>query len=174
MNMLGLDLQASAPSGTSLQVTGTANTDEVSLAVANIQVSQKIDTDLGAFVVTPKYNVPSKKADLKLSYGRDDTFVTINANTDKQKVTVSQAIGDGNVLSPSFSSDGDVELEYTRSIGTGALTASYKPDSHVGLTYEDGPWVASLRTPLDGIYKLSKDVKFGVRRSIDVTTLGSP
>ena len=172
MNKWGLDLQASA-SSTTLQVTGSLQTDEPSVSFGTVKVTQKVDTSLGAFTITPKYNLGTQSGDVKLTYGRDDTTVTIEGDMDGQKVTVSQAIGDANVLSPSITSTGDVELEYSRSIGSGSLTAAYKPDSHARLTYEDGPWVATLTAPVDGVYKVSAAPKLNVRRSIDVTTLGN-
>lgn len=170
MSNLGLDLQASSgSSGTSLQVTGNADVDSLNLSVGTIKVSQKIETEIGKFTVTPKYNVGSGKADVKLVYGRDDTVITLDADLDKQKLTVSQAIGDANVITPSITSDGEVELEYSRSIGTGSLTAGYKPDSYVGLKFEDGPLVASIRCGVEGYYKPEGNPVFSVRRKVDVT-----
>uniref|UniRef100_A0A7S3PD84 Uncharacterized protein n=2 Tax=Amphora coffeiformis TaxID=265554 RepID=A0A7S3PD84_9STRA len=169
---LGLDLQAAAPSGTTLQVTAVADTASPSVTVGNVKVTQKIQTDAGDFVIAPKYNVGSGATDVSLSYGRDDTKVTIDANMDKQKITLSQGMGENNLIKPSITSEGDVELSYTRTIGPGALTANYKPDSHASLIYEDGPWVATVTAPIDGFYKPSESVKFNIRRSVDVTTLG--
>ena len=170
---LGLDLQAAAPSGTTLQVTAVADTETPSVTFGNVKVTQKIQTDAGDFVIAPKYNLASSSADVSISYGRDDTKVTIDANMDKQKITVSQGIGENNMIKPSVTSEGDVELSYTRTIGPGALTAAYKPDSHASLSYEDGPWVATVTAPIDGFYKPSEKVKFNVRRSVDVTSLGT-
>lgn len=175
MNKWGLDLQASADGiggGTTLQVTGDLETKEPSVTLADVKVTQKVEMSLGAFVISPKYNVGSQTADVRLGYGRGDTTVTIDANADRQKLTVSQAIGDANVVTPCITTDGDVELGYTRSIGPGALTAAYKPDAHAKLIYDCGPWVGTVTAPLDGMYKFSSDVKFNIRRSIDVTTLG--
>jgi len=170
---LGLDLQAVAPSGTTVQLTAVADTETPSVMVGNIKVTQKIKTDAGDFVIAPKYNLASSSADVSFSYGRDDTRVTIDANLDKQKITVSQVVGENNMITPSVTSEGDVELSYTRTIGPGALTAAYKPDSHASLTYEDGPWVATVTAPIDGLYKPSEKVKFNIRRSVDVTALGN-
>ena len=172
MSALGLDLQAAAPSGTTLQVTGVANTETPSLTVGNIKVTQKIKTDVGDFIVAPMYNLGSSTADVSLAYGRDDTSVKIDVNMDKQKITVSQGIGENNVIKPSITSEGDVELAYTRTVGSGSVTAAYKPDSHASVTYEDGPWVATVTAPIDGFYKPTDSVKFNVRRAVDVTTLG--
>lgn len=172
MNKFSLDLQAAAPtSGTAFQLTGTADSEDLTASPGTIKVTQKIDAgDVGKFTVVPKYNFGSSKADVKVSFARDDTVVTVDADLDKQKLTLSQAIGDNNVIVPSITSDGDVELEYTRSIGTGALTAGYKPDSYVGLTYEDGPWSATVTAPITGLYKpTGVKPSFSIRRSVDVT-----
>ena len=174
LTTFGLDLQASAPTGTSLQVTAVADTEKPSLTIGNVKLTQKIKTDFGAFTVIPKYNVPSSKADVRVSYGRDDTIVTIDATADKQKITVSQAIGD-DIVSPTFSTDGDVEFAYSRSVGPGTLTTTYKPDAYLGFTYEDGPWTATLQAPVEGVYKVNtQGAKFSVRTSVDVTSLGVP
>jgi hypothetical protein len=168
-NLLGLNLQAAAPSGTVVQLTGSTDTEKGTFSAGNVKVTQSVDTGMGKFVITPTYSVKGKTGDVKLSYGVADTVLTIDANLDKQKITVSQMIGDNNLVEPSFSTDGDVEFEYRRSIGQGALTAAYKPDAYVGVSYEDGPWVATFRAPISGLYKPTDGVKVNIRRAVDVT-----
>lgn len=172
LNKLGVDLQAaSASSGTVVQVTGTARTDDLSVSPGTIKVTQTIDmAGVGKFTLVPTYSVASRKTDVKVSYGGDDTVVTIDGNVNFQRVTVSQAFGNNNYIAPSITSDGDICLDYTRSVGTGALTASYKPDDSLALTFEDGPWVATVRAPMSGYYEPSLDsATFSVRRSVDIT-----
>ena len=172
LNTLGLNVQATAPSGTTMQVAGVAKTDKPSVSIGNVQVTQTVDTNVGTFAITPKYNLDSGSANVKLAYGRDDTSVTIDANADSQKVTVSQAFGGKNLLTPSITSDGDVEVQYKRSIGSGAATVAVKPGSHVGVTYEDGPWVATVTADLDGLAPVRRTPYFSVRRAVDVTAFG--
>lgn len=173
LSLVDLNLQATAPStGTSVQLTGVVNVESLKMAVDNVRVSQQLNTEYGSFTVAPKYSVSSSAADVKVSYGREDTIVTLDATKDNQKVTVSQVIGD-NMVSPSVASNGDVELSYSRSFGQGSLTTTYKPNSHVGLTYEEGSWAARVTAPLEGLYKVHTDhAKFVLRTSVDVTTLG--
>lgn len=166
-NLLGLDLQAAAPSGTVLQVTGS--TEKGAFSAGHVKVTQSVDTGMGKFVITPTYSVKGKSGDVKLSYGLADTVLTVDATLDTQKITVSHMIGDKNLVEPSLSTDGDFEFEYRRSIGQGALTAAYKPDAYVGVSYEDGPWVATFRAPISGLYKPTDGVKVNIRRAVDVT-----
>lgn len=165
----GVDLQAATPSGTTFQLTGVANPEVRSMSLDNIQVTQKFETNAGKFILAPRYNVASSAADVSLVYGRDDTTVKIDANMDKQKFTISQGFGDNNSVSPSFTSDGDIELSYSRTFGSGALTAAYKPDANVKLTYEDGPWVATVTAPIDGLYTPTATPKLSIRKSLDMT-----
>jgi hypothetical protein len=168
MNSLDLDLRADSGS-TALQVTGNANAENIDVQVGSLKVSQKIDALGGSWVVSPRYNVQAKKADVTVAYGFQDTVVSIDANLDRQKVTIRQNIGDMNQVAPSFTTDGKVELEYRRSVLTGTVTTTVKPDEFVGVVWQDGPWQANVKAPLDGgLAGLKGGVQVNIRRVVDV------
>jgi hypothetical protein len=168
MNSLDLDIRADSGS-TALQVTGNANAENIDMQVGSVKVSQKIDALGGSWVLSPRYNVQAKKADVTVAYGFQDTVVSIDANLDKQKVTIRQNIGDMNQVAPSITTDGKVELEYRRSVLTGTVTTTVKPDEFVGVVWQDGPWQANVKAPLDGgIAGLRSGVQVNIRRVVDV------
>jgi hypothetical protein len=168
MNSIDLDLRADSGS-TALQVTGNANAENVDVQVGSVKLSQKIDALGGSWVLSPRYNVQAKKGDVTVAYGFQDTIVSIDANLDKQKVTIRQNIGDANQVAPSVSTDGKVELEYRRNVLTGTVTTTVKPNEFVGVQWNDGPWQANVKAPLDGGFGSLKDgVQFNIRRIVDV------
>ena len=161
-----LQLQANSPS-TALQVQGSLNAEVNELSVSSLKVSQKVDGLGGTWTFIPRYNVPANKADITVAYGFQDTVIAIDADMKKQKVTVSQQIGTDNQISPSVTTDGDVELEFRRNIMNGALTTSFKPNSHVSFRWEDGPWVADFKAPMEGL-SFPEGVKMNVRRAFEI------
>lgn len=168
----GIDLQASRKS-TSIQITGSANIQkDAKTAVAEVQ-SVKLSQSMvdpfvgGRLTVTPRYNVAKKQGAVTTSYGLASTYVTVDATLDKQKVSVSQVLQGGRgVLKPSIDTNGILEVQYSRPLAAGSLTANYKHANALGLKYEKGPWVASLVTP--AVEKLAsstlEDLKFNIRR----------
>lgn len=170
LNSIDLDLRADSSSGsTALQLTGNANAENIDIQVGTLKVSQKIDALGGSWVLSPRYNVQAKKGDVTIAYGFQDTVVSIDANMDKQKVTIRQNIGDMNQVAPSFSTDGKAELEFRRSVSTGTVTTTVKPNESVGVLWQDGPWQANLKAPLDSGFRGLKDgVNVNIRRIVDV------
>jgi hypothetical protein len=169
MNTVGVDLRADS-GATTLQVTGIANSnaDESSMQVGSVKVSQKLNALGGSWVLSPRYNVRANKGDVTIAYGIQDTVVSIVADLKKSKVTIRQNIGDNNQVAPSITTDGKVELEYRRSVLTGTVTTTVKPDV-LGVQWQDGPWQANMKAPLDGGFSGLKDrTQFSVRRVVDV------
>jgi hypothetical protein len=168
MNSIDIDLRADSGS-TALQVTGNANAENVDVQVGSVKLSQKIDALGGSWVLSPRYNVQAKKGDVTVAYGFQDTIVSIDANLDKQKVTIRQNIGGANQVAPSVSTDGKVELEYRRNVLTGTVTTTVKPNEFVGVVWKDGPWQANMKAPLDGgLAGLKDGVQMNIRRIVDV------
>jgi hypothetical protein len=168
MNSIDLDLRADSGS-TALQMTGNANAEYKDVQVGSLKVSQKIDALGGIWVLSPRYNVQAKKGDVTVAYGFQDTVVSIDANLDKQKVTIRQNIGENNQVAPSITSDGKAELEYRRSVLTGTVTTTVKPNEFVGIQWQDGPWQANMKAPLDGgIAGLKDRIQVNIRRIVDV------
>jgi hypothetical protein len=168
LNSIDLDLRADSGS-TALQVTGNANAENVDVQIGSVKLSQKIDALGGSWVLSPRYNVQAKRGDVTVAYGFQDTIVSIDANLDKQKVTIRQNIGDATQVAPSISTDGKVELEYRRNVLTGTVTTTVKPNESVGVQWKDGPWQANMKAPLDGgLAGLKDGVQMNIRRIVDV------
>lgn len=171
LNVVGIDLRADCGS-TALQVTGSATNaaDAVEVQVGTVKVSQKVDALGGSWTLVPRYNVVSNKGDLMVAYGFEDTVVTVDTNLNKSKVTVRRNIGDNNQVAPSISTAGDVELEYRRAVLTGTVTTKVNADT-VGVSWQDGPWQANVKAPLDGgLDGLRDGAQFSFRRLVDVPT----
>lgn len=162
-----LDLKAVGDTST-LQVKGGVNTVSPVASVSELKVTQEVSGLGGYWAVTPRYNVPARRADVRVVYGLDDTRISLDATGDQQKLTVSRLLGNDVVVSPSVTTKGDIELEYRRNLATGSLAAQYKPNDSLTLLWEDGPWQAILRAPMKGAYKLQEGIKVNIRRDVDL------
>lgn len=165
-----IDVEAEGgPTDCKLRAQGSVDTSAQTGELREVGLSQSFDAPGGNMAVSPSYNLASKKADVVLAYENQDTdtTVTIAADMDSQRVTVSQRIDDDNEISPSITSDGDIELQYKRIMGDGVMTANYKPNDSTSVKYEEGPWVASANFPMDGYYQLGGP-SLNIKRSIKV------
>jgi hypothetical protein len=191
---LSVDLRATKDSA-SLQVTGSITVEEqtkattskskskiqqarqASFEVQSVKLSQSIRDPLvgGRLSVTPRYNILKNEADITTSYGLAGTFVTLDANAEKRKLSIRQEILGGSIK-PSLDTNGKVEVQFTRPFGGaagGSLTASYKHDDSVGLMYEQGSLVATVvAPPVQQLISLSckpQDLKFSIRKAVYLT-----
>lgn len=190
---LSVDLRATKDSA-SLQVTGSVTVEDepskatkqskstskirpsrqASFEVQSVKLSQTIRDPLvgGRLTVTPRYNIVKDKADITTSYGLAGTFLTLDATADTQKLSIRQEILGGSIK-PSLDTNGRVEVQYTRPIASGSLTASYKHDDSLGLMYEQGSLVATVvAPPVQDLISLSckpQDVKFSIRKAVYLT-----
>lgn len=110
----------------------------------------------GDLSVYPRFNLVKRKVDVRVEYQHEKTRLQIDADMDSQRITLAQRLDDRNSISPSISSNGEMELVCRRVIGNGAMTASYTPSKSTSIKYEDGPWVASADIPMDGYYKFNR------------------
>jgi hypothetical protein len=162
LNQMAVDLQLSGgPAGTAIQLKGSANAADRSGSVSSVKVTQKVDGLGGSWTVAPRYNLDSGKGDVKVAYGIAGATVTVDAAGDSQKVTVSKQFGEKNRIAPSISTQGDVELEYSRSIASGSLTTTIKPNKSVNVNWQDGSWAVNLNAPVEGI-EFKKGAKVSV------------
>jgi hypothetical protein len=152
LNQMAVDLQLSGgPANTGIQLKGSANGAARSGTVSSVKLTQSVDGLGGAWTVIPQYNLDSGKGDVKVAYGIAGATVTVDAAGDSQKVTVSKQFGEKNRIAPSISTKGDVELEYSRSIASGSLTTTIKPNNSINVKWQDGNWAANLNAPMAGI-----------------------
>lgn len=162
----GVDLQAVGGS-TAIQLLGAADTSSRGVAVSNVKLSQKLVGLGGMWTLVPRYHVASRNADLRVAYAFEDTVIFIDASGSKQKVTIRQRVGDS-AIAPSVTTAGDVELEFRKMIANGAMTANFKPNDSFSLQWEDGPWQASFKAPMESFYKFTDGVKVNIRRTVDI------
>jgi hypothetical protein len=173
LNSVDFDVRAEG-GPTSLQLRASGNVDAKSKSgqVTEVGLTQAFGAPGGELSLSPSYNYETRKAQVRVEYGLDgnNTRITVNADSDRQKVTVARRINADHSIAPSITSDGDVELEYRcRVVGDGVCTANYRPNDATCLEYEAGPWVASAIVPMDGFYKISNaGTKFAIRRSIPI------
>ncbi|KAL7564046.1 hypothetical protein ACA910_006952 [Epithemia clementina (nom. ined.)] len=169
MNKFDLDLQASV-ADSKIQIEGKADGDDSTLSINKFKLTQGFDAAGGRLTLKPAYSIPARKGDLQLTYSVSDVEVTIDADMNKQKVSVQKALGSAaGTIKPSINTVGEFELEYKKPIGTGLLTSTYKPNKMVDLKYTDGPWEAVLSAPVDDLRNFDKRVNFKVSRAFDVT-----
>merc|ERR1712157_400800 len=158
----GVDLEASRGE-TKVAVKGTANANDSTFDLMKLRLSQKLAG--GKLNVSPEYDFESQKAGVGVDYDLQGTVLSMSADEDSQKLKVLKPLDDKSSISPSFSTEGDLEVEYKRSVADGTVTATYKPDDSLNVKYEDGPYVVNVKTPLEGYYKPSA-MKFDVRRAL--------
>lgn len=130
-----------------------------------IQVAKSFAGLGGRISVNPSFNLQSSAADVVLGYDRDDTSVTIEASPSSQKLTVAQQITDNHKITPSITSNGDVAVAWKKSLEDGnSLTTTLKVNDSLNVKWEDGPWTATISSPMDGI--AIGEVKVRVHRKL--------
>lgn len=171
--ILKIDLLAKGgPTDLTLRVQGSLDTGRQRGELRQVGFSQSIEAPGGDLSLTPRFNLASGKADVTVEYAHDDTRIKIDAGTDHQRITVAQRIDDANSVSPSITSDGELQFGYRRVVGDGAVTAIYKPNDRTSLRYEEGPWVATVDIPMDGYFELnSGDAMVNIRRSVKMEAI---
>ncbi len=148
MSKVGVDLAIlGGPTGTGLLVSGSVDTDQGIVALENVKLSQNVDSLGGVWSVVPSYNLGSQKGNVKLAYGTSGVSVSIDADMDQQKLTVAKGFG-ANVIAPSITNQGDVEVQFTRKLPTGSVVATVKSNESLNVKWSDGKWVANLKAPL--------------------------
>jgi len=86
-----------------------------------------------------------------LDHSMDKTSVKLTASADNQEVTISQQIDDDNKVSPTINRNGDISVEWERSLGDdNSLTATIKPDESIDVEWKDDNWTANIAAGLSG------------------------
>lgn len=148
------------PTGTGLLVSGSVDTDNGIVALENVKVSQNVDSLGGVWSVVPSYNLGSQKGNVKLAYGSSGISVSLDADIDQQKLTVAKGFG-ANVIAPSITNQGDVEVQFTRQLPTGSVTATIKSNDSINVKWSDGKWVANVKAPIGRDFAKEAKVTLG-------------
>jgi len=86
-----------------------------------------------------------------LDHTMDNTNIKLTASADSQEVTISQQIDDDNKISPTINRNGDISVEWERSLGDdNSLTATVKPDESIDVEWKDDNWTANINAGLSG------------------------
>jgi len=141
--------------------------------VDSVSASKKIDVDGNSLTITPRFSVTDEAADVVVAYNAGDTHVELTASqdsqevvidhtmdsttikltasADNQEVTVSQQVDDNNRIAPTVNRNGDMSVEWERSLGAdNLLTATLKPNESIEVEWKDDAWTAELKAGLDG------------------------
>lgn len=158
-------------------------------SVSSVEATKGLDVNGARVTVNPRYNVASEEADVVIGYSNDDTNVELTASADSQEVTIehqmdktnikltasagnqevtiSQQVDANNRVAPTLSSDGDISVEWERSLGgDNSVTATLKPNDSLDLEWKDDAWTANINMPMDGTsisgsnVSIKRDVNF--------------
>lgn len=145
---------------TSIEVVSSGGTQK-------LQVSKGFEALGGRMSVKPRYNFQSSDADVILGYDTDNTSVTVEASASNQKLTVAQQITENHRLTPSITSKGDFAVAWKKSLDEGnSVTTTLKLNDSVSVKWQDGPWTATLASPMSG-FKTDGGVNVRVNRKLD-------
>lgn len=135
--------------------------------VERINLKQSLKVLAGLVVVSPRFDVGTKAANVGVSYSLD-TGTSVNIDSGSKRVTIAQFLGERNVIIPSLSMAGDFDVSYQRMFNNwGKITTSFRPKESINVQWEGGPWVANVHAPMEGYTKFH-GVDFSFRRQVDV------
>jgi hypothetical protein len=102
-----------------------------------------------------------------LGYDTGRTAVTIEASQSKQKLTLSQELPKGNLIVPSVTSKGDFAVAWKKSLPDGnSVTTTLKVNDSICVKWQDGPWTATMVSPMDGFK--TGDINIKVNRKLNL------
>jgi len=150
--------------GTALKLEGNANSKSKDVNFANAQLRKDIDTFGGILTLNPKYDFSSNKADVRVGYTFQNTFLQIDS--EKRELTLALAWSDRDTITPTVDADGDFSVAYSRLLDDGKLTATWTPDDAIKLEWTDGVWETAIRAPIEGYAKATQGIKVSLKRSV--------
>mmetsp|Transcript_3153 Transcript_3153/g.4437 ORF Transcript_3153/g.4437 Transcript_3153/m.4437 type:complete len:269 (-) Transcript_3153:138-944(-) len=134
--------------------------------VESIELAKGFDALGGKIDIIPRYDLKSSAGDVKVGYDGGDTSIEVAASASAQKLTLSRQITENHRLAPSISSNGDLALEWEKSLGNGnSITTLVKPNDSVSVKWEDGPSTFAFQSSLDGVS--TGGINVSVKRKID-------
>lgn len=123
---------------TNVQLTASADSQEVN-------VKHKMDN------TNIELTASADGQEVTIDHQMDNTNLKLTASADNQEVTISQQIDDANRISPTINNNGDISVEWERSLGDdNSLTATLKPNDSLDVEWNDNAWTANINMPLDG------------------------
>jgi hypothetical protein len=142
----GANLEVDAENG-DLSVHLVASTSNVK----SVEATKGFDSNGARVTVTPRFNLEDDNKDVVVNYNNDKTNVKLTASANSQEVTISQQLNGDNRVSPTVNSNGDMSVEWERSLGDdSSLTANLKPNDSLDVEWKDSAWTANVNMPIDG------------------------
>jgi hypothetical protein len=171
----------------SLRMVASAGGD---FSVRRIEATKGLDVNGARVTINPRYNVENETPDVVIGYRNDQTNVELTASAANQEVkighqikdntnikltasaanqelTISQQINDNNRVAPTVSRNGDISVQWERSLGDdNSLTTTLKPNDSIDFEWKDAAWTANVNMPLDGAsinganVSIKRDVSF--------------
>ena len=136
-------------------------------SVRRVEATKGLDANGARVTVTPRFNLEDDTRDVVVNYNNDKTNVKLTASADSQEVTISQQLDKENRVAPTINSNGDMSIEWERSLGDdSSLTATLKPDDNVNVEWKDDAWTANVNMPISGTnikganVSIKRDVNF--------------
>jgi len=123
---------------TEVEITASADSQEVvikhDMGDTNVQLTASKDSQ-----------------EVVVDHTMDNTNIKLTASVDNQEVTISQQIDDDNKISPTINRNGDMSVEWERSLGDdNSLTATLTPNESLNVEWKDDAWTAEIKAGLDG------------------------
>jgi len=172
----------------SVKIDATAG-GEGGVSASSVEATKGIDLDTGKLTINPRFNVADDEKDVVLSYSQDSTSVSVTASADaqsieikhnagntdvsitasveEQEVTISQQIDDDNRIAPTINNNGDISIEWEKSLGDdNSVTTTLKPNDSINIEWKDGAWAATVDMPIEdntisgATVSVKRDVEF--------------
>lgn len=141
--------------------------------VRSVEATKGLDLLGAKLTLTPKIDLDrnDRSAIIKYSNGDSDIKISASANVQEveishhtafsdvklvasvngQEMTVSKQIDDKNRVSPTINSNGDVSVEWERSLEDGSsLTTTFRPNDNINVEWRDDAWIGNVNMALDG------------------------
>lgn len=170
----------------SVNLVASAGSD---FSVRSVEATKGLDANGGRITLTPRFNLEDDTRDVVVGYSNDSTNVKLTASADAQEievehnmgdtdlkltasagaqeVTVSQRIDGQNRIAPTINSNGDLSVEWERTLGDdSSLTATLRPNESLDVEWKDDAWTANVNMPIDGTninganVSIKRDVQF--------------
>lgn len=131
------------------------------IAIQTIEATKGFDqtNNGGRVTITPRFNIPSKERDVMIQYTLAKTNLKLVAplnsdNVNNQIVTISQQIDANNRIAPTLDSQGNVSVEWERTISEDSTLIANIDAKQLSLQWRDAAWNTNIRIPIDGSHSI--------------------
>jgi len=119
--------------------------------IKKFEAVKGFDVDGSRVIVKPRYNFDKDVADIVLAYNTCDTGLEVTVSQNEQSATLSHQLNDFNCITPTFTRNGDISLEWEHRLGVeNSVKTLLKPNKSVDVEWRDSSWTANINLPIDG------------------------